>query len=150
MRTIFILYRAKKFGFTSSTMITLYNWYIRTGLEYAVPVWHPGLTEAQHQRIERVQKRCFRIILGAQYNSYEVALETLRASSLRDRRENLTLRFGRSLLRSEQHRAMLPPTLGEVHGRRTRNRNNLPIVRCRTERYRNSTIPYIVRKLNGL
>ena len=63
-RTIFILYRARQFDFSISTMLTLYHWYIRTGLEYAAPVWHAGLTEEQSTRLERIQKRCFGIILG--------------------------------------------------------------------------------------
>ena len=149
-RSMSIMYRAKKFHFNTDTLLILYNWYIRTTLEYTAPTWHPGLTEAQHHRIERLQKRCFRIVLGAQYLTYENALQTLQACTLRERRESLTMRFGRSLLNSPQHRGLLPPTLGQVHGRNTRNRNNLPVIQCNTERYRCSTIPYIVRLLNGM
>ena len=149
-QSIFMLYRAKKFGFSVSSMITIFNWFVRTPLEYAAPTWHPGLNETDHQRIERIQRRCYRIILGREYISYDDAIQSLRSCTLRERRESLTLRFGRSLLRSPQHREPLPPTLAQVHGRNTRNRNNLALVPCATERYRNSTIPYVVRLLNGL
>ena len=148
-KCIFILHRAKKFNFSTRSLLTLYQWFVRTGLEYAAPVWHAGLTQHQHQRIERIQKRCCRIIMGNQYESYGNALQQLRISSLFDRREMLTLRFGRSLLRSPAHRHLMPPTNGDIHGRNTRNRDHLRPIRPRTERYRRSTIPYIVNMLNN-
>ena len=129
-------------------MYTLYLWYIRTGLEYAAPVWHPGITAHQRSRLERVQKRSLRIILGFAYVSYEQALQVFNCTTLEARREQLTLRFGRSLLRSTAHRHMLPPTLHAVHGRNTRHGHRLRNVQCVHERYRNSTIPYVVRKIN--
>ena len=63
-KTVFVLIRAKKFQFSLPTLVTLYEWYIRIALEYAAPVWHPGLTEQQHEQLERVQRRCLQIILG--------------------------------------------------------------------------------------
>ena len=147
-RSMFILYRAKKFGFSFESMITLYVWFLRTVLEYACPVWHPGLNQFHHTRIERVQKRALRVILGNDYHSYDNALGRLNMTSLYERRETLTLRFGRSLLRSPVHRHLLPPTNGEVHGRRTRDQGRLRSVQARTERYRSSTIPYIVNLIN--
>ena len=148
-RSIFILFRARKFGFNIQSLHTLYQWYIRTGLEYAAPVWHSSLTQRDSDRLERIQKRCFRIILNQRYISYENALQQLDAASL-DRRTDLTVRFGRGLLRSPTYRHWLPPTMAQVHGRATRHGQRLRTVICRTERYRKSTIPYIVRKLNEL
>ena len=147
-KCIFILIRARKFQFTVKTMLTLYIWYIRTTLEYACPVWHPGLTNQQHTELERIQKRCLRIILGNQYVSYAEALQRLNISTLYDRRERLCLRLGRSILRSPEHRDLLPPTMGQVHGRNTRRRNLLRPIRARTARYKNTFIPYIVKRLN--
>ena len=43
--SVFILLKAKKFQVAMSTLVTLYLWYVRTPLEYAAPVWHPGLSE---------------------------------------------------------------------------------------------------------
>ena len=146
---IFILYRARQFGFSIATMLTLYQWYIRTGLECAAPVWHAGLTEQQKTCLERVQKRCFRIILGDDYGSYGDALARLQSQTLFDRREALIIRFGKTLLKPA-HRHMLPPTNWEVHQRTTRGAQRLRTVLTRTERYRKSAIPYIVEKLNSL
>ena len=149
-RCIFILIRARQFGFCTKTMQTLYQWYIRTGLEYAAPVWHSSLTQGDTLKLERIQKRCFRIILGPRYVTYENALRCLNTCTLAERREKLALRFGRSLLRSPTYRHWLPPTMGAVHGRATRHRGRLQVPLCRTERYRKSTIPYLTRKLNEL
>ena len=122
-KSIYMLIRARKFHFTQRTMCTIYICYIRTVLEYAAQVWHAGLTQQQHNALERVQRRCFRIILGRLYTDYDSALNTLSMQTLRDRREQLTLRFARSLLRSPDHRHLLPRTLRDVHGRVTRNGN---------------------------
>ena len=119
-RCIFILITARKFQFSIKSLLTLYIWYVRTALEYAAPVWHPGLTAAQHAKIERIQKRCLRIILGREYEGYGQALERLGLASLYKRREMLTLRLGRSMLRSEDHNHLFPPAMRAVHGRNTR------------------------------
>ena len=132
-------------------MFTLYSWFIRTSLEYAAPVWHPGLTQTQHYQLERIQKRCFRIILGNLYDCYDNALRVLNTQTLQARRDELTIRFGKSLLKSPSHRHFLPQSLFEIHGRDTRHgRQLLKSTRCRTVRYSNSSIPFIVTKLNSV
>ena len=148
-KCLFILIQARKFGFSHASLITLYQWYVRTALEYAAPVWHPGLTEAQHAKIERVQKRCLRIILGAEYRTYEEALERLHLTTLRSRRDMLTLRLGQAMLRSEQYRGLFPPEMGQVHGRNTRHRRRLRPIRC-SARYKRTFVPYIVNIVNNL
>ena len=147
-KNIFILHRAKKFRFSTKSLLTLYTWFVRTGLEYAAPVWHSSLTQAQSNRVERIQRRCFRIILGREYTSYAAALARLGCTTLQERRVMLTLRFGQSLLMSPFHRDLLPPTVGQIHGRNTRHRGRLQPVHCTKEFYKKSTIPYIVSLLN--
>ena len=149
-KSFFMLYRARNFDFSAKAMYIQYVWFIRIGLEYAAPVWHSGLTAQQTNRLERIQRRCLRIILGDAYISYEHAMQVLNCKTLEARREQLTLRLGRSMLRSTAHRHMLPPTLRQVHQRNTRFGHRLRTVLCRHERYRNSAIPYIVRKLNEI
>ena len=56
-KNIFILYRVNQFNFSQNMILTLYNWYIRTILEYAALVWHPGFTQAQHTSLEQIKKR---------------------------------------------------------------------------------------------
>ena len=148
-KCFFVLYRASQFSFCRTTLLMLYHWFVRTALEYAAPVWHPGLTVEQTNKIERIQKRCLRIILKDDYTSYENALALLGQSTLHQRREMLTLRLARRILTSPFHRDLLPPTLGAIHGRNTRHRGRLQPVRCRTERYKKSFVPYAVNMLNN-
>ena len=56
-------------------MVTVFCCYIRPVLEYACPVWHTSLTEAQTHKIEFVQKTALRIILGRNYTGYDEALK---------------------------------------------------------------------------
>ena len=149
-KCIFILYRTRQFNFSQETMYTLYTWFIRSSLEYAAPVWHPGLTSEQHARLEGIQKRCFRIILGNNYIDYQTALTTLKTTTLFSRREQLLVKFGHNILKSERHRHLLPPYLYDLHGRNTRRgRQLLQPVRCRTARYQKSSVPYLVKLLNS-
>ena len=150
-KLFYILYRARQFNFSQKVMFTLYTWFIRTSLEYAAPVWHPGLTQAQHTQLERIQKRCFRIILGVNYMNYDNARALLNCDTLYQRREELTIRFGMNILKSPEHRHLLPPSMYEIHGRDTRRaRKQLQSIRCRTERFKKSSIPYIVNKINAM
>ena len=47
-----------------SDAIIIYCSVIRSVLEYACPVWHPGLTRKQDKDIERVQKRALKLIFS--------------------------------------------------------------------------------------
>ena len=61
---------------------------IRSVPEYACPVGHPGLSKAQSNKIERVQKRSWRIIYPKL--RYSKALLISGLHSLHTRRENIT------------------------------------------------------------
>jgi len=49
----------RKAGVPTRDSVYIYCSVIRSVLEYACPVWHPGLTSKLSTDIERVQKRCF-------------------------------------------------------------------------------------------
>ena len=46
----------KRFGLPIQDLKTIYIGFIRPLVEYAVPAWHPGLSEQQHLALERFQK----------------------------------------------------------------------------------------------
>ena len=102
-----------------------------------------------HTRIERIQKRCFLIIIGKNYINYQTAQITLNTTTLFNRREDLLLEFGQKVLKSDKHTHLLPPYLHDLHEHNTRrDRQLLQPVRCRTTRYQKSSIPYLVKLLN--
>ena len=128
-------------------MVTVYSCYIRPVLAYACPFWHTSLTETQTDKIEFVQKRALRIILGRNYTSYDSALDVCGLSSLRCRRDTLLQGFGLKLLHSVRHRHLLPPSKASRCRRQLRDMSGLSSIKCNTERYRKSTIPFLSRNL---
>ncbi|XP_063594912.1 uncharacterized protein LOC134771886 [Penaeus indicus] len=103
--------------------------------EMRTPVWHPGLKQAQHTRLERIQKRCLRIILSPNYVDYNDALNQLRCDSLYQRREDLTLRFGKSLLESNEFRHLLPQYLHEIHVYECYDSARTPLIEIKTSMF---------------
>ena len=57
------------FRLPNDDLLLIYKGYIRPLVEYAVPVWHSGLTIAQANKLESIQKRALKLILGYRYNS---------------------------------------------------------------------------------
>ena len=50
-------------GVSTCDVVCVYTSIIRSVLEYACPVWHPGLTKKLSKDIERVQKRCLKTVV---------------------------------------------------------------------------------------
>ena len=74
--------RLKSIGASREVLIDVYNKQIRSTLEFAAVVWNAGLKKDDITKIERVQKRAFAIVLGAQYNSYDEACRALNMKHL--------------------------------------------------------------------
>ena len=68
-------------------------------LEYACAAWHPGLTQYLTDDIERVQIRAMRIIF--QGLSYGDALVCSQLPTLKDRGNDICLRFFKSMKKSD-------------------------------------------------
>ena len=49
----------------TSDIVCVFTSIIRSVLEYACPVWHPGLTKKLSEDIECVQKRCLKLLFPA-------------------------------------------------------------------------------------
>ena len=145
---LFWLKKLKRFGLPTDDLCEFYQGYIRPTLEYAAPVWSPSITARQSMKIERIQKRALRIILGPQYTCYNEALIYLCLPSLENRRKDLSLKFAKSLLCSPIFRSWLPPTRSEIHARNLKGAHQLCIPLAKTNRYKNSPIPYFTHLLN--
>ena len=75
----------------TSDLLTVFNSYIRPTVEYAVPVWNPGLTKEHVRKLENIQKRALKIILGREFTHYDDALALLNICTLVDRRKQICL-----------------------------------------------------------
>ena len=83
---LWMLRNLKKYGAGRADLLDVYAKQVRCAVELAVPVWNAGITIAESNQLERVQKAAFHIILGASYISYSNALLELKMETLRDRR----------------------------------------------------------------
>ena len=95
---LFMLTRLKRFGLSVEDLVTIYVGFVRPLIEYAVPIWHPGLTKKQHQALERIQKRACRIILGGSYSSYQDALVICNMPDLGSRGDKICWDFATKLV----------------------------------------------------
>ena len=143
---LWIIIRFKSLGGSQDQLLTTYQLRVRSVLEFAAPVFHPGLNQEHSRQLEMVQKKAFAIILGNKYTNYEHALNTLGQERLDARREALTLKFAEKCSKSPQHSHMFP--LNTNLRPNTRNPKKYKEFHCRTSHYYKSPIPYMARLLN--
>ena len=99
-KKLWTLIRLKRLGAKTNDLLDVYFKQIRSILELAVPTWHPGLTNSDRNKIERVQKSALSIILGRTYKSYNKALKSLQLDSLFNRREKLCKKFSMKCIKN--------------------------------------------------
>jgi hypothetical protein len=139
----YLIFELSRIGIPHHEIILIYCAIIRSVLEYACAVWHSGLTTAQSLDIERVQKRCLRIIFPDL--SYSDALLISGLERLTARRERIV----RDTFKDIQLPSHPLHSLLSVRPDLQFNlRNTYPFVipPARTNRYSNSFIPYCLRK----
>ena len=130
----------KKYGASVNDIRRFYICAIRPILEYGAQVWHGGLTNAQSECIEKVQKGTLRIIYSER--DYEKILSQAGIHSLKSRRIDMYTHLIHKMSHP-QHKLhyLLPNRLSEIRDRVTRQNKNLFYnFQCRTERFRNSPV----------
>ena len=145
---LYMLRRLKSFGLPTTELCNIYNLFILPKLTYASPAFSSSLSLTQLRRLERIQKRAAKIIMGPSYNTYVDALSTLDLITLADYYKHALTQFGRKLLKNPRQRHLLPPPAPRPQ-RATRACNKLVPIRARTDRYKNSPIPTLVKMLNS-
>ena len=121
---------------------------VRPVIEYADVVWHSGLTYKQAGDLERIQRRACRTIPGHQFSTYTGAIKQCNLDRLSERRVDQCLKFARGLVDNPRTSHLLPPTRISTHGRNLRNANNFSQPKIKTNRFKQSPIPYFVSLLN--
>ena len=145
-----LLHKLVSFSVPRDDLLNIYILYIRSILEQSCQVWHSSLTLDNFNNLERVQKNALKIILQDEYVSYSHALTISGLSPLFERRSNLCLRFAKSCVRNNQTKDMFPlnPVVN-TYSLETRFREKYQVTHARTERLKNSSIPYMQRLLNS-
>ena len=139
-KRLYILRVFNRIKVPSADLLTIYFSLVRSMLEYACPVWHTTLPQYLSDKIEKVQKRAFRIIYPGR--SYDDALIAAQCPRLVDRRQTLCRKTFKKIQEppSKLH-YLLPPSREDTHGRSLRNNLDYTAPKCRTDRYKKSFIP---------
>ena len=158
-RKLFIISKLKHFGFQKEELLKAWVSILRPNTEYAVPLWHSGLSLFDSNRLEKLQKRVLGIILGTTYIenkryynvenkhlSYDETLQKLGLTSLTIRREVLTNKFALDSLQNVKHKDMFIEKV--PHNINTRSKCTINEIACKTQRYYKSAVPYMSRILN--
>jgi len=141
------LHKASKFTNNIRDLKQIYISQIRSKLEQSAVVWHSSLTQKNDNDLERIQKAALKVILKERYQSYSEALSTLRIKSLKDRRDELCLKFAKSCLKIEKFKKFFPLNKKD-HNMSMRNSEKFALEKCGSVRYRDSALPYMKRLLN--
>ena len=129
----------KRTKMSSRDMIGVHVSIIRPLVEYACQLWHAGLTEMQVEMIESIQMSALRLAYPG--TSYDIALALSGLPTLQARRKQLC----QSLFTDAQeeghrlHQALPHPC--EIRYN-TRNQTKYPLPKVKTDRYKDSFIPY--------
>ena len=144
---LWMLRRLKLVGANTDELLDVYQKQVRSVMELAVAVWEPALTVAEDKQIERVQKAAYSIILGDNYNTYSTALKVLGAETLGTRRKKLTLNFAKKAYKHPKYQTWFRSKTGNVPNTRA-EKTVLKTVDTRTDKYRDSPLPYLTSVLN--
>ena len=123
-------------------MYDVYTKEVRSMVELAVPVWHPGITKNQSEDIERIQKVSFKIILRNQYSTYQQACIIFSAQTLHFRREKLCLNFAQKNLKSDQ-------TLFTKLNSNTKSTDVVREYKSNHGRFQKTSLPFMSKLLNN-
>ena len=138
----------RRCGLSASDMLVVYFSLVRSLLEYASPIWHTMLPTYLSDKIERVQKRAFRIIYPPV--DHEDALKIAQCTRLDERRQVICGKTFQKIQDPDSKlNHLLPPFRADMHDRELRNDSHYWIPKCRTERYKNSFIPRMCSIFNS-
>ena len=145
-KRLWLLRRLKSLGASPHDLIEVYTKQIRCILELAAPAWQGGISLAEKQDLERIQKCASHIILGASYTNYKDALEALGLESLEERRNSLALKFALKSEKHEKFKAWFKPARKPVNTRAK------PLKYCEVKanhsRFHKSPLSFLTRILN--
>ena len=147
-KRLYIIRVLRRCGLSASNLLVVYLSLVRPLLEYACPIWHTMLPTYLSDKIERVQKRAFRIIYPQV--DYEDALKIAQCTRLDERHQVICGKTFQKIQDPDSKlNHLLPPFHADMHDRELRNDSHYWIPKCRTERYKNSFIPRMCSIFNS-
>ena len=104
----FLLKLLNKFRCPKSHCLKIFLSFVHPTLEYACPVWHPGISNELSDRIEAAQKRCLRIIFNGGKVPYISLLRRANLVTLKERRAQISLRSAHNALYNPRTTSLFP------------------------------------------
>ena len=141
---LWFLRQLKTLGAPKESLVDIYKLFVRSNLEFAVPLWAGAISKKETGNIERVQKIAAAIILGSRYTDYNKALEDLDLEPLSDRRTSLSRKFAKNMSNDKRFCHLFPDGVSTRSGKRF-----IATPECNTNRYKTSAIPFMIDLLNS-
>lgn len=141
-KRFYIIFQLARIGVPPCDIILIYIALIRSVLEYACAVWHTSLTKSQSDDLERVQRRCLKIIYPQL--SYREALHLANIERLVDRREKIVKNIFNEI-KQPGHVLGHLLTARTEHDHNTRASYLYQLPAAKTKRFSSSFIPYCLR-----
>ena len=120
-------------------LLHFYNTVIRPSLEYASVAWSTGITQHHSDMLESLQKRAFATIYPHQ--TYSEALDSTKSKRLAQRRKEINIKFW-AKIKDPTDRCNHLITRKQTLQYNFRNQIKYELPRIRTERFKQSYIPY--------
>ena len=128
---------------SAKDIVSIFCSKIRPVLEYASPVWHPGLTNEQSNAIEHIQERALRLAYPTL--EYEDALKAADIPTLTERRDmHCKALFVKMQHPQDKLNRILPPERENIRNTRSRARYGIP--KAHTNRFRDSFLPFVLSR----
>ena len=139
------LIHLKKYGFSEEELATVYKTIVRPVADYCSVVYHPMMTDAQDEEMDRCQAHALRCIYGMGV-SYAEMRRRAGVPTLRQRRIDQCDAFASKCLDNPKFRDWFPMKTGRTSGR-SGEKYHEKFARC--NRLRNTPLYYVRRRLNG-
>ena len=138
-KRMYMLYQLKRASVNQADLVTIYISVVRPVVEYACPVWHTNLPIYLSDNIEMIQKRAVREIFPGM--CYVDILNHINLSTLKERRDYLCKKYFINMqARSHKVNCLLPKK--RLVDYNLRHGNMYPLTVTRTNRFKNSLIPW--------
>ena len=146
-KKVWTLRNLKRAWLDSSDIVEMYCTVLRPAIEYCAATYHSMLTQEMSDRLERLQTVALKTVFGWNY-TYDEVLALAGVEKLSDRRKKLFDSFAQKVAKNPRFAHWLPRQVNTGHN--TRNDKMYQEEFSRTERYKNSPVFQIRRRLNQM
>ena len=136
--------RFKILGASNDILLDLYNKFVRSAVEYAVPAWNAGIGDGEAAQVERVQKSSLSVIF--KNKSYTQNLRKAKFKTLKIRRDDTSTKFAIKTVKNARFNDWFVINPNPKNTRQINKKYKEPIFRC--NRFKRSPIPYLTALLN--